>query len=229
MVFSAVILVLSFSSQVFAKKKYSTLQCDIEVVMPKDESTGRVLKEDQKLYIKGDKVRFETPLMTEYPIVFINNGNDFIAYDPVERLGGRPQETIGVSFSEMFSSLWIDYRDRCQQLVGSEAVDGRECDIYMCPMPKDEGFVKVWAAKDIGFPIKSSMGGFTAYYKNIKIDEPIDDSLFVLPLDIKVAIETLYDKEATGSSAMMPQPEAGNLPVGQTEAAAGKVEGNIGQ
>jgi outer membrane lipoprotein-sorting protein len=75
-----------------------------------------------------------------------------------------------------------DYKKDCEYL-GQEALDGKKCGVYNCT--KGGVPVKMWVDESMDFPVKMETRGMTAYYKNVVVDAPLDDSLFSLPAGVK--------------------------------------------
>ena len=78
------------------------------------------------------------------------------------------------------------------QMVGSEVIDGNPCDIYeykdlQSGMNSD---VKVWVWKQEKFPlkmyIKSSYGESEVLFKEVRLNVPIEDSMFEVPKNAKM-------------------------------------------
>jgi hypothetical protein len=70
--------------------------------------------------------------------------------------------------------------------VGSEKLNGQECDIYEVPRRKS----KIWVRKEGGWVVKEEggdgSGKFKHEVKDLKVGVPVDDSLFVLPKGYKL-------------------------------------------
>lgn len=169
---AALAAVLLCIAQLFAMHRFSSLQCDMVIEHPQ---TGRT---EGKLYMKGDMSRAELSVMGQ-DTVTIMDGNKAYSYAPEQGFA------ISISISQAKEQVpdVKDYETDCQGF-GSELIDGRDCGVYQCM--KGQSAVKIWVAKDIDFPVKVYAAGATTYYKNIKLNAAIDDSLFALPEGIKV-------------------------------------------
>jgi hypothetical protein len=66
----------------------------------------------------------------------------------------------------------------------------------------------MWIDKSIDFPIKTQTAQMTARFKNIIFDQPLDDSLFVLPEGVN----------PTDTSGMMPGMQGSTgIPTGNSD------------
>jgi outer membrane lipoprotein-sorting protein len=74
--------------------------------------------------------------------------------------------------------------------IGSEMVNGHDCDIYRFTDPEAKGTTTAWVWKDKMFPIKIEMetpdGKMLVELSNIQLGGAIPDSAFQLPAGVKV-------------------------------------------
>lgn len=164
-------------TSLFAHNKFSSLQCDTVIESP------QMGKTQGKFYIKGNKVRMEADSPDEAGIsmVTLYDGKTAYIYFPAQNMA----MVTPASQVEQQLPVSKDSAELNKKIIGQETVDGRLCDIYEFNDRKG-GTYKVWVAKDIDFPVKSEAGGMKTYYKNIRTNVILADSLFTLPQGVNV-------------------------------------------
>lgn len=99
----------------------------------------------------------------------------------------REKMNIGLAWNPAKFKEKIDSAQ--MQSLGEETVEGKICDIYQYDVSEDASS-KVWVARDLGWPLKSIIdskeGKFTVEYKNLRVNEPLSDSLFELPAGVQM-------------------------------------------
>ncbi len=87
-----------------------------------------------------------------------------------------------------------DYRGYLSTLdakvAGSESIGDYDCDIYEFTDPRENVRARAWVWRAKNFPVKYELdihsGTVTTLMKNIKINESIDDSEFMVPAGVEV-------------------------------------------
>jgi outer membrane lipoprotein-sorting protein len=169
-------IIFVVKSLLYANDNFSSLQCDMVM-----EGSGMGVTRG-KLFIKGDKVRMETDMPDETggSTISLFNGEKAYIYFPSQNMA------MGISTSQAKEQMPIpkDYKE-IYKTSGEETIDGRLCDIYEYRDPKGQ-VCKIWVARDIEFPVQSIVGGLKTYYKNIRTNITLDDTLFSLPSGVKI-------------------------------------------
>lgn len=164
-------------ASLYAQGRYSSLQCDTEIESPE---MGKV---SGKFFIKGKKVRMETNSggSTGVSMITLNNGQKAYIYFPAQNMA------MVSSVSDVQAQVPIpkDEPELNKKIIGQGVIDGRLCDIYQLQDNKGESY-KVWIAKDLDFPLKSEAAGAVTYYKNVRVNVPLEDSLFELPQGVQI-------------------------------------------
>ncbi|MBM3249875.1 MAG: hypothetical protein FJZ09_03385 [Candidatus Omnitrophica bacterium] len=160
--------VLAFAQ---AERNYSTLQFDVVMETPVMGSTAT------KVYTKGKKSR----------MVMQTGGIETITiFDGVQAYMYMPAQNMAVTVPAGEAAGQVpevgDYKKDCEYL-GQEACDGKNCGVYNCS--KGAVPVKMWMDESVDFPVKLETGGATVHYKNLVVNAPLDDSLFVLPAGVR--------------------------------------------
>ena len=70
------------------------------------------------------------------------------------------------------------------ELIGSETIDGKACDIYR--YTDADGTTTVWVWKEKMFPVKFESGGMVTELSNIQLGAAIPDERFQLPAGVQV-------------------------------------------
>jgi outer membrane lipoprotein-sorting protein len=143
-----------------------------------------------KMAVKKGKIRMESSAMGE-PVLMIADSGQKVAYVVNE----AEKQAMKIPFDQFQGQEQQATRDPAVltqdlpkgQMVGSEAIDGKACDVYSVSSPY--GNAKIWLWKEKGFPLKAEIGNagqtITVEYQNLKVGG-LDDSLFDLPAGIQV-------------------------------------------
>jgi hypothetical protein len=131
-----------------------------------------------KIYMKGDKIRTDTPGQSSYSIVRQDKNVMWLVtpdkksylempYDPTQKPEAGEKVKGEVS----------------RKLIGKETIDGHPTEKYLITS-KDAGKTREhyqWVATDLNFPIKTAAvdGSYSVEYRNIK--KSVSDSMFELP------------------------------------------------
>jgi len=131
-----------------------------------------------KIYMKGDKIRTDTPGQSSYSIVRQDKNVVWLVtpekksylempYDPTQKPEAGEKVKGEVS----------------RKLIGKEIIDGHPTEKYLITS-KDAGKTREhyqWVATDLNFPIKTAAvdGSYSVEYRNIK--KSVSDSMFELP------------------------------------------------
>ena len=142
-----------------------------------------------KMYIKRQNMRLEMEADGE-DLVWLVNGQEQAAYMwmrdqnvamKMSMAQFEDQQTLDVDVAE------VGERAASGKLLGSETIDGKECDVY--EYTADEGTAKTWIWREKGFPLRTEVttpqGKVTSEFKNVQFGGVADD-LFVLPGDVQV-------------------------------------------
>lgn len=158
--------------------KFTSLQCDM--ITETAAKNLPVTKIEGKYFIKGKKIRMESNSPAG-ALIFLFDGQKGFQYFPAQNKAIRVSqlEVMKQQISERYKN------DLSKTIVGQEDIDGRLCDIYRINDP-NMGTINSWVARDINFPVKQETGMFKSYFKNIKTDLPLDDSLFELPAGVEI-------------------------------------------
>jgi outer membrane lipoprotein-sorting protein len=207
-VFLATIFILA--SICFAQEIPKTIACEQIVTAP------NMPKMQMKLYMKESNVRLETKTPDGKEMIMIKKGDKMITVYPDKKIAMQmpmskeAMEKMGAKTPDYTGSeeKLKEYLDKISQYkVGEETIDGRLCDVY--EIKNDDGKnSKVWLAKDIHWPLKTiatdSKGDTIVEFKNIKLNEPVDDSLFEVPAGMNFVN---MDAMMQGAQQMMNSPE----------------------
>ena len=152
-------------------RDYSSMKYDMVM------EQGSIGSVTTKVYVKGNRSRME---MQAGGMQTINlfDGTQAYMYIPSQNMA----MVVPIQAAKAQLPVIGDYSKNCDNL-GEEMVDGRSCSVYNCA--KGGQPVKMWIDKELDFPLKTITGGATVYYKNIEVNVPLDDSLFVLPEGVK--------------------------------------------
>jgi len=162
-----VICLCAAATCAWALRDFSTMQYDLTLEQPGAGSTS------VKVYTKGKKSRME---MQAGGMQTIN------LFDGVQAYMYIPSQNTAMVVPIQQAKDQIpeiaDYQTDCEYL-GDEVVDGKSCGVYNCA--KGGQPVKMWIDKELDFPILTETRGMRAHYRNVSVNMPLDDSLFVLP------------------------------------------------
>jgi len=150
-----------------------------------------------KTWIKNGQARVEYWLGPEKIVSIIKNQkvynysiqrqNGF-----VEKYNANKSDGIG---PEILQSK-VDLEDFLELMearpIGNEEINGKACTIYEYQDTKKQAVGKIWIWNDQTFPLKSTIEVegdlITILYKNIKLDQKINDFLFDIPDNIKFRV-----------------------------------------
>jgi hypothetical protein len=155
-----------------------------------------------KVWIKGDKRRVETfrtvgawsGTALQPTSILFSDGEYEYSYYPAQQRMLRIDRDFGM---EALSERWV--RQRSEERVGSEVVDGKPCETYRLVNDVDvAGLATVkmeilecrWQGlvlKSVSRPIGSNTGEtYITHLKDVRLNVPIPDEKFVLPKDVHV-------------------------------------------
>lgn len=174
------VFLVSFNTIFAANGALSNFTCDVLARMQGGTSMS------MKILVKGNKFRMEG-VMQGIQSITIFDGKSAFMYMPKQNMAmpvPLSQEDLN-----MMPSTW-DISSQCSYL-GSENVDGIPCKTYNC------GKAKVWASQENDFPVKVISQGVEIRYSNLKQNNSLDDSLFILPAGVNImdmgnAMQGLY-------------------------------------
>lgn len=200
--------------------------------MVQTDETGKKTEGESRIFISGNKYRMETKdRQSGKTQIMLDDGQDMYMYTPDEKKAlkwGPAMETMfgSVMNSDMVSES-VRQRKAAKKL-GSEAVDGKPCDIFAYTSKLNvmnnvvTSDVREWVWAKENFPLKSVVK--TPKYqmkivfmttdvpasetvntiRDLVLDKPVDDSLFTLPAGTK--IETLENPpDAAGGGENAPE------------------------
>lgn len=156
-------------------KEYSSLEFE-QIITSSSLPSGV----SSKVYIRGKDARVETNMFGKKTIMYIIDSKDAYMYYP----DINAITTVPLKPKDMPQDN-LDFLNKPGiKLVGKETVDAKECDVYQYVDEKQHD-VKIWVDKSIDFPVKmligSEKGDIEIAYKNIKLNQPLDNNLFVIP------------------------------------------------
>lgn len=174
-IIAVIIAVAAFVHPLYAKGNFDSLQCD---VVKGDKEISITMK----LFIKGNKWRTESPSM----FVLYNGKMQYIYYPTQNTAVAMPlsAEEVLYGINKAFGLPRVNEKEIGKKLLRQERIEGRECDVY--EISYQGNTVTEWVAKDLDFPIKIEQGDFFTLYTNIRVNTPLDDSLFELPSGVQV-------------------------------------------
>jgi outer membrane lipoprotein-sorting protein len=171
------------------------------------EAQGTNVTVTSKVWIKGDRVRWEMkhPLGGEF--LMISDGKDYYQMNPAQKSGFKSPAPTAKDGKPV--GPWQLFAKDLNQLLkegkklGHETIAGQACDIYAGSKSENGSTksFKIWVATVAGvslpmkFVKKESMvkpgvsvsGTETVTITNLKTNVPIADSQFVVPKDYKIA------------------------------------------
>jgi len=164
-------ILLSFIFYSSANEKFSSLKADIFM---STQATGESMG---KIFMKGDKSRIELSTSGMSTVTIISDDNAYM-YMPAQNIAMK----LSVSKARENIPSTEDYKNNCESM-GDEQIDGKPCRVYRCI--KNGQSVTMWVSNDFDFPLKIISQGVTTYYKNVNINVPLDDELFMLPQGVQ--------------------------------------------
>lgn len=142
-----------------------------------------------RIATKGNKIRLEIAGGGNQ-LVMIGNPDQKAAYMmvPGEKQALKiPYDQMEAQMNQVKDPGVLSKDALSGQLVGSESVDGKACDVYSYSSPF--GTSKVWIWKEKGFPLKAEVSGsgqtISIQYRNVQVGG-VADSLFELPAGMEV-------------------------------------------
>ncbi len=155
-----------------------------------------------KVWIKGDKKRVETfrtlgawsGTALQPTSILFSDGEYEYAYYPAERRMLRIPRALSL---ESLSKRWV--RQRSEEKVGREVVDGKPCETYrLVSDVKVAGLATVkmevhecrWRGlvlKSVSRPLGSSTGDtYITHLRDVRLNVPVPDEKFILPTGVRV-------------------------------------------
>ena len=150
--------------------------------------TGIDKPQKNSVKIKDDKIRLEVKSSRTKTITLID-GETMYSYIPSQNRAIKivNKKARGM---DVLSDYGAYLKSLDAEIVGSERVNGYDCDIYEFIDPRLNMTSKVWLWKEKGFPIKVETtvpgGAITTLMKNVKVGIDIDDSEFILPEGVEI-------------------------------------------
>jgi outer membrane lipoprotein-sorting protein len=160
-----------------------------------------------RFWIKDDMMRVESEADGE-KVITIKTKDGLYNYVPSRKMLAKISDYGGTLLPESESPFgYMEYLRRQNAApAGAEAVNGYDCDIYEF-FDEEMGLEgKAWIWKNTQFPVKIQMetpvGRFQSVFRDIKIGQPVPDSMFELPKDVEYidatdiveTITTLFDR-----------------------------------
>jgi hypothetical protein len=137
-----------------------------------------------KVYVKGDKMRFENTeaMGGTITIIEMNKANMFVIH-PEEKMYVELEATGFDPIIPQSAKASSEISDK--KHLGTEEVNGYECDKYLYTYKdKSLGVITQWVSRKLNFPIKVSFpapeGVMNLEYRNIR-EEGVEDWLFQIP------------------------------------------------
>lgn len=180
------------------------LSARFEVVTLEQGQGGQITITSQ-VWVKGNKVRVEVkhPLMGEMKM--IADGKNIYQIAPAQKQAMKTDQmkaTNGREPWQMFVANVDQLREKARK-VGSERIEGHMCDIYVRKEAGDGGnnaSIRAWITRTLKppMPLKvvrtvtmqrpgaSLTRTTTVRLRNVKLNVPLADSLFVLPAGLKI-------------------------------------------
>ena len=135
-----------------------------------------------KVYVKGDKMRNEIEA-SGHPIINIMRPDQKLVWIIMPQQKAYMEMPINPGTQQQMMTMTEKQKAKMKK-VGSETIDGRNCDKYETTMGHQGKSMKVfvWIPADLGVPIKvvAEDGSFSMEYKDIKPGE-VAASLFEAP------------------------------------------------
>jgi len=183
----AIIVSLAYFSFCSAQEAFSTLQYDMIIKSPGIQQVSKFFK-------KGDKTRVESGEGGKQTVMIFDGKNYYIYYPKQAKAIAMP--TISMKQEDCGSlDKPKNYLEQNCKYSKDEVLDGKKCSLYECPQG---GNTKFWIDKDTKLQVKTISGKVTIDYKNQKINAPLNDSLFVLPVGVQVEDFSSQIKKMTG-------------------------------
>jgi outer membrane lipoprotein-sorting protein len=150
-----------------------------------------------KTWIKEPKWRFEEMVEGKIVRIAIVSRGWFYQLYPEAKKGVKqkiPQDRHLLELLDPLNPFFKYAQKKGAKKIGSEKLNGRECDVYDLSLRK----TKVWVRRKEGWIVKEEgedgLGRFKTEVKNLQVGVPIDDSLFVLPEGYKLDEKQPSDK-----------------------------------
>ncbi len=184
---AAIVLSLIF----FCQNSYAaTASYDQEVI------AGGQRAMTSRVWIKDEKMRMETSMGKRKGVILIREDGTY-NYDPDRNMVIKmPNFGAMEGGSPNYVKDPADYMGYLKSVgavkTGSGDIDGRPCDIYKYTESSHGMDVSatVWVWKKHPFPLKMIMenpfGNSEVYFRNVRINEPIPESMFELPKNARV-------------------------------------------
>jgi len=140
--------------------------------------------------IKDGKIRIQTDSpIGAGKVISIIDGNTMYTYYPSENRAVKIKDQKS-SAVDTLSNYAAYLKSLNAEITGSEKVNEYDCDIYEFTDPRLNMDSKVWLWKQKEFPVKVETkvpgGTITSVMKNVRIDEEINDSEFVVPEGVEI-------------------------------------------
>jgi hypothetical protein len=139
-----------------------------------------------KVYVKGDKIRNDIQA-SGHPVTNIMRPDKKLVWIIMPQQNMYMEMPINQETQQKMMSLTEKQKAKMKK-VGSETINGYNCDKYETTMDNQGKSMKVytWVATDLGVPIKvvSEDGSFSMEYQDIKTGD-VADSLFEAPQGYK--------------------------------------------
>jgi outer membrane lipoprotein-sorting protein len=143
-----------------------------------------------RVYLQDDSMRIESSMSGVQSIV-IKNSEGMFTYMPEQQMAMRLAELDVQQQTVAGVDNYVEYLSGLSaERVGSETVNGYDCDVYRYNDPEGEGVTTAWVWKEHQFPVQVQVQGpkGTTLIKmsNVQVGQAHPDSLFQLPAGVQV-------------------------------------------
>jgi outer membrane lipoprotein-sorting protein len=218
------------------------------------DDTGKVTNSEAKMWLSGDKYRMANKDQNGKSMIMIDDGKETYMLNPAEKTAYKWGPGVESMYSSVLASDVVAESARQRKhakKIGSEAVDGKPCDIYAYKSSVTfmgstvTSDVKEWTWTSEKFPLKTvaktpkhqmkivfmttdvPASESTNVIKDLVFDGPIDEGLFTLPAGTKVETMDMPQGMTAGEGSAAGRPAVKGKS-GQP-GSSGESEGSEGQ
>ncbi|HPN64447.1 MAG TPA: DUF4412 domain-containing protein [Candidatus Goldiibacteriota bacterium] len=191
-IFVSLLAAASFAADVFEYIPYKSASWELKTVVEGEYPMSM----DQKITYKNKKMRIDGAYKNpdtgknENQVIIVKEDATYM-YTPASKSGFKYSNN-SVSNPQKMSNMASEYRDKAKK-TGSETINGIACTVWEYTAGEDDAMkVKEWRGAD-GFiyrTVSETLKGPKSKYKSdilsLKKNIKADDSLFVIPADIKI-------------------------------------------
>ena len=158
-----------------------------------------------KVVVKDDFMRAESKF-GDITSVMYRNETGLYSYLPAEKIATKIPASMDTPNLTRDLPHFMDYLQKNSGVViGTEVVNGLDCDIYQFNEPTIQKQSKAWIWKEKSFPVKIEVpapeGLTVVQLSNIQFDPPTDPAVFQLPSEAEIVDFNTMASDANSTPA----------------------------